>query len=280
MIYKNSFITSIIVKFIIVWNFKFGFKGGGLIIKVYKFLFPNIKRYYLAYPKFGIVNISFLDFGWIRQSYCGILEERYLVKALLDLNLSFRVIWDIGANSGYLATELLLLLKPDYLILFEPNLDHEETLKSLESTDSRIRYHMCGLSDTEGTGMLHIPGEIGSGSSCASLNEKIAEKFHQDHCLEVRLETGDKLINSDNVPSPDLIILDVEGHEEAVITGLRETIIKKRPIIIFEHIFLTENTILKMIPADYSHHTICDHTGELLNGLVKNRGHNVILIPS
>jgi hypothetical protein len=94
------------------------------------------------------------------------------------------------------------------------------------------------------------------------------------------LETGDKLINSDNIPSPDLIILDVEGHEEAVITGLRETIIKKRPIIIFEHIFLTENTILKMIPADYSHHTICDHTGELLNGLVKNRGHNVILIPS
>lgn len=277
---RNPLVADLAVAFCIIWNFKLGLKGGGTLVRIIKRLFPKIRRYHLDYPGFGLCNISFLDFCWLRQAYRGLNEERALLERIQSLMPHFPVVWDIGANSGYLAAELILRLNPDKLILFEPNPEHQESLQSIAALDSRIQVFMNGLSDCSGTAVLHIPGEVGSGSSCASINRELLGSCEQLHSVIVTLESGDSLVDSGVVTPPSLIVLDVEGHEESVISGLSKTIENCQPIIVLEHIFLSDDVMIRLIPRAYRAYTICDSSGELIAGLNKNRGHNLLLLPA
>lgn len=50
---------------------------------------------------------------------------------------------------------------------------------------------------------------------------------------------------------PTMIKIDVEGHEPAVLDGLKGVIRKYGPTIFFEHIFLSPEQIRKLIPPGY-----------------------------
>ena len=88
-----------------------------------------------------------------RINSIALLEESELAAKLKNSALlvaSNPIIRDVGANSGYLAAEILLKLKPSCLDLFEPNLVHQLTLDSLAAFEPRARVHMVGLSDHSG----------------------------------------------------------------------------------------------------------------------------------
>lgn len=276
----NPPITEFAVAFCKIWTFRLGLKGGGALVRMLKRLLPDNQRFYLDYPGFGRCNISFLDFNWLRQVCCGLNEERALIEQIKSLSAHYPVIWDVGANSGYLAVELALQLSPDRLILFEPNPEHHETLSSLADMKQGIQVCMTGLSDRSGTAVLHIPGEADSGSTCASLHKDIVSTNSQLFNVNVTLEPGDALIAAGVVPVPNLIIIDVEGHEESVIAGLAETIKSEQPIIILEHIFLSDEIMKNLIPPGYVAHTICDKSSHLVAGVNKSLGHNLLLLPT
>lgn len=207
------------------------------------------------------------------------MEELGLLKQIQSLNPHYPVIWDVGANSGFIAVELILRMNPEQLVLFEPNPTHDKTLHSISSIDDRIIVFMNGLSDHQGTSVLHIPGELNSGSSCASLDEAILGSCKQLQRVDVALVTGDRMVESGAAPPPDLIIIDVEGHEAAVLSGLSNTIAKNQPIIILEHLFLSDESILNLTPKNYSIHTINDKTGNITPEINRKVGHNLVLLP-
>jgi len=276
---KNPIIAEIAVRFCRFWRFRLGLRGAGLLIRFLRKLYPDLQRFSLEYPGLGRCNIQFLDFAWIRQVTAGLNEEEALIKNLALLAESNPIIWDVGANSGYLAAEILLKLKPSRLDLFEPNLVHRLTLDSLAALDPRIQAHMVGLSDHSENQILHVPSEDGEGATRATLRADNLASAKSVRQIEINLERGDTVVATGDAPPPDILIIDVEGHEAEVIEGMKSTIQKKRPLIALEHLFLDDKVLLGMVPQGYELYTVCDVTARLLRGLVREKGHNSIMIP-
>ena len=273
-------IAILAVGFCRIWTFRLGLKGGGALIRMIRRLFPGIQRFTLNYPGLGCCNISFLDFSWIRQVTCGVGEEKALLENICSLAGSLPVVWDVGANSGYLAAEILLRLKPARVDLFEPNPEHRQTLESLAALDPVIHVHMIGLSDHAGKQVLHIPGDKDGGSTCASLDASVVAGCKSPKHEEISLKCGDDLVASGVAPGPDILIIDVEGHEAEVVQGLAETIRITRPLIALEHLFLSDSALQRILPEGYQLYTVCDTTGQLINGISRQHGHNTLMIPS
>ena len=97
--------------------------------------------------------------------------------------------------------------------------------------------------------------------------------------IEITLECGDAVVTGGIAPSPELLIIDAEGHEAEVIHGMKATIQKTRPLIALEHLFLTDSVLWSVLPKGYKLYTACDSTGRMLEGLVRQQGHNSIMIP-
>ena len=276
---KNPIIAELAVRFCSFWRFRLGLRGAGLLIRFLRKLYPDLQRFSLEYPGLGRCNIQFLDFAWIRQVTAGLNEEEALIKNLSLLAVSNPIIWDVGANSGYLAAEIILKLKPSRLDLFEPNLFHQLTLDSLAALDPRIHVHMVGLSDHAGTQILYVPCEDGEGATRASLRAENLSSSKSTRQIEINLKRGDAIVADGDAPSPDLLIIDAEGHESEVIKGMKSTIEIKRPLIALEHLFLDDKVLLGMVPQGYELYTVCDLTARLFRGLVREKGHNSIMIP-
>jgi FkbM family methyltransferase len=276
---RNHFIATIVVMFCKFWTYRLGLKGGGALVRLTNRLFPKIRRFYLDFPGFGRCNIAFLNYHWLHMACRGLSEERSLVDILKSFSSHYPVVWDVGANSGYFAVELVLSLEIGKLVLFEPNPEHEETLRSLAAINSKIQVHMVGLSAGAGTAVLHVPGRINSGSACASLDKNVVSSASRLHSVNVILKTGDAMVSEGIVPIPDLIIMDVEGHEESALAGLAQTIEKWRPIIIIENIFFSTDALFRLVPHGYEVYTIPDKLTGLLNGAHKDMGHNFLLKP-
>ncbi len=277
---RNPKIAVLAAGFCRIWTFRLGLKGGGALIRMIQRLFPGIQRFNLNYPELGCCNISFLDFFWIRQVTLGVGEEKALLENISSLVGTSPVVWDVGANSGYLAAEILLRLKPARLDLFEPNSAHRQTLESLAALDSRVRVHMIGLSDRSGNRILHIPRDEDGGSTCASLETSVVAGCNSLNYEEITLECGDDLVATGVAPPPDLLIIDVEGHEAEVVKGLETTIRIARPLIALEHLFISDATLERILPEGYQLFTVCDKTCQLIEGISRQRGHNTLMIPT
>ena len=277
---KNHPVATLVAAFVRLWTFRLGFRGCGKLIVIVKRLCPGIQRYYLEYPGLGRCDIAFLDFAWLGQRTLGPIEEKSLLERLILLVPPAAVVWNVGANSGFLGAELLLQLQPARLELFEPNPTHRRTLESLASLDSRVGVHMIGLSDKAMESILYVPGREGSGSSSASVDVNLVSDASAWHETGVRLEVADTLLNDGLVAAPDLVVIDVEGHEVSVMGGMTEILRKHRPIVALEHIFISDEAMQHLTPAEYTVFTVCDDDARLVPGVHRSLGHNSVLFPN
>lgn len=90
-----------------------------------------------------------------------------------------------------------------------------------------IHYHRCALSDDIGAAYFNVnPSvELTSGGSLESTVLRNKEKYR------VEINTYD---NNDYPSKPDIIKIDVEGHEMAVLRGMKETLISTKAFVIVE----------------------------------------------
>lgn len=276
---RNHPVAAAVAGFTRIWLFRFNLRGCGFLIRICNRVFPHIDRYFLEYPGLGTCNIRFLDLLWLRQTSGGRPQEEAVLKALAQFLPPSSVIWDVGANSGCLAAELLLRLKPARLELFEPNPIHKQTLDSLAGLDGRIRVHMTGLSDKSGECVLFVPGGRRSGSSCATVNGSLVAAARGVQQLSIHLESADRLVTEGVIDVPDLVVIDVEGHEAAVVAGMTGTIAQARPILVLESIFLSDHALNALVPSGYRMYSISDRDGALVAGIRRDIGHNVIFLP-
>ncbi len=81
----------------------------------------------------------------------------------------------------------------------------------------------CAVSDRNGHLTKHYEGEhaVAAGSR------------ESDRTIEVTMETGDELCRKNGF-EPDVIKIDVEGHEMKVFRGLTQTIRRHKPTIFLE----------------------------------------------
>ena len=155
-------------------------------------------------------------------------ELKQTYRSLAKLEHPPRVVFDIGANYG--THSLLLLALGIQTISFEPNpACHDFFRLVCESNNLGYRLEPTAIGATTGVAELWYPEReewLGTTQSTANLTGNIRK-------IEVPMTTVDNYTSDHGTPL-DLVKIDVEGMELDVLRGATETLIKRKPIVLFE----------------------------------------------
>ncbi|HSS97705.1 MAG TPA: FkbM family methyltransferase [Terriglobales bacterium] len=246
-----------------------------MLLRICARILPGFSNYRLNVSGVGWITINLKDssgIAWLNYSLGDADLEDGLICAVTRLAPENPILWDIGANAGFFAAGLIQRLKSYTEVrLFEPNPKFVSALQELADRLANVYPHNLALSDKVGDFTLYIPlRESSTASFTLAPNSRP---------VTVQCTTGDAFLRNSGSPDPDVIIIDTEGNDCRVIRGLAELIERKRPIIFFENIFETAETIRQALPRTYRDFTVDDKSGELVEGLDKSRGHNSVLVP-
>lgn len=146
------------------------------------------------------------------------------------------VLYNIGVGSGYFAV-LAAVAGAAHVAAFEPSAEAIGVLAdnlAMNELRSRVSSYQIALSDRTGHSQFYFPDDShGLLETSASLNSD----FRNRHSKVVDVETmrlDDFVRRHSQEPSPDLMLIDVEGHEREVLAGAEETLRDKQPALIIE----------------------------------------------
>ena len=163
-------------------------------------------------------------------------EERELLVRLSRAN-DCRGFWDIGANYGLFTFSLRAALPGLEIEAFEPDPDYVALLRKtlVLSKEDRVRVHPIALTDKAGT--LPFERDLLSGSTGTVVVRPKRPSREGEYALGkgmISVVTSTIDAESPRSGAPDLVKIDVEGAELAVLRGGRATITACMPIILLE----------------------------------------------
>ncbi len=137
--------------------------------------------------------------------------------------------FDVGANAGYMAVGCAVRFGDAIeVVAFEPQpaLARAIVLSGRANGLGRLRVVNACLSDREGRATLYL--------SRHAIHASLVARETAARRLDVPAYTLDRLCESGALPSPDVIKLDVEGAEKAMLDGARRVLAAGRPTVVFE----------------------------------------------
>ncbi len=152
-------------------------------------------------------------------------EDRFLRRLSTLERLD---VFDVGAHVGEYASHLMQMCPAARIWSFEP---HPGSYRQLSEAASRAGFTAVnkGLSDRPGLAQLydHAESAAGVGSAHASLHAQVIEGIHhgQAAAVEVELTTVDEFMESKQIRHLNLLKVDAEGHELAILRGAHRGII-------------------------------------------------------
>jgi len=159
-------------------------------------------------------------------------EIAALACALVD-TLPIGRFADVGANFGYYSW-LLKSRSPDIAIdLIEPE---AENLKLIDATLARtplarVIVHRIAVSDVSGSAMFQRDLVSGATGTLGPAVDSFARRhWRSSESTEISTCTLDSLLTA----GVDLLKIDVEGHEERVLTGAGGLLERDFPLVLFE----------------------------------------------
>ena len=139
------------------------------------------------------------------------------LRFLKESGIQNPIVIDIGANVGNYSRAILRLAPTAQIYAFEPSAAARGELERLFVNDSRVSISAFALSSEKGSRILWSDF---AGSGLTSLSQRRLDHFGIDfsHEEQVQVTTLDAW-NVDHQLEPDLIKIDVEGHELDVLKG-------------------------------------------------------------
>jgi FkbM family methyltransferase len=174
-----------------------------------------------------VIDFNLLYVGRHDAAIAQLLEQRISPGA---------VFWDVGANVGAISLPTSAA-KPSVLIeSFEPSPSvRARLLSNLDlnpSLASRIEVRPWALSNWSGETDFFPSGESGN----SGIGGLTASGNRQHAPVRVRVCRADDLIDANEVPAPNFIKIDVEGHELDVLQGMERFLSHVPQLeIVFEH---------------------------------------------
>jgi FkbM family methyltransferase len=137
------------------------------------------------------------------------------------------VFYDIGANIGFHSTLAARLVGPTGRVYaFEP---HQESADAAAANAARNGFsHVSVMA----AAVSRSEGRLRFASGVNSAHHHLAEDSEPG--IEVEVVAIDTWVVSEGARPPTVILIDVEGAEMDVLAGMRETLIKHRPLVCCE----------------------------------------------
>jgi FkbM family methyltransferase len=157
------------------------------------------------------------------QQYLLGTYEPYMQQAFVRFVRDGVTVYDVGAHAGYHSLLCALLVgSSGRVIAFEPNPLNRASIERQLRANPQARITVCpvALSDhCESTWL-----DTSRGTCQGQVSD------HGEFAIEAR--SIDFLVSHEGVPGPQVIKIDVEGHEEQVLRGAVNTVDQFRPVIL------------------------------------------------
>lgn len=164
-------------------------------------------------------------------SYIAGTAEPHLQRVIRSYVAKGETVFDIGANMGYVSLCLSRRVgAAGRVFAFEPVPSNVELLrKNIELNQLKnVQVFEVAASDSRGQATIRIAGNLSTASLIWHANDQSAV------ALTVNTESIDELVEESGLPLPSFVKIDVEGAEGLVVTGMRRTVAKARPVIFVE----------------------------------------------
>jgi FkbM family methyltransferase len=154
------------------------------------------------------------------------------LKWLRDLRIN--TIIDIGANKGHFSSEIHSIFSDASIFSFEPLPDCFALTQKRMLGVSNFHAYNIALSDTPGTVTMHRSSYSGSSSllPMAQLHKDLFPVTAGERPVQVKTDTLDNVMGSENIEEPILMKIDVQGFEHKVLAGAVRTLRRVKVIII------------------------------------------------
>ncbi len=164
-------------------------------------------------------------------------------------DVSIRTAFDVGAHIGETAMSYLHAFPAAHVHAFEPHPNSFACLASIKS--DRLHPHRLAMSDRSGEAAFFVYDDvtdpsaaIPASTSNSLVRERqfglVAGEFTKS--IKVACTTVDAFCAANGVEQVDLLKIDTEGHEVAVLDGARETL-RERGV---RFVFLEYETVLPL----------------------------------
>jgi len=149
--------------------------------------------------------------------------EPHMQRAFVQFVKPGFTVYDVGAHAGYHSlVSGKLVGNNGTVIAFEPNPSNLKSILRQLRANPECRVSVRGVALSDQCGMATFDTSPGSSQGRLSASGD----------LNVDVRTIDSMVGSQDIPPPDLIKLDVEGHEEAVLRGGITVLTRYKPLIL------------------------------------------------
>ena len=172
--------------------------------------------------------------------------------------------WDLGAHFGIYSLGLARLVgAAGQVAAFEPNptsFARLERHRRMNGLDWMVTFE-AAVSDRSGQADLLTYGDLRSTTTHLAYEGEAGGPDTRP--LGVRTVVLDELVASGQLRAPDFIKVDVEGHAHKALTGARQALRAKRPILVvaLHSQAETDGVIGLLTPLGYTHSVIGEQTG-------------------
>ncbi|MEX0895760.1 MAG: FkbM family methyltransferase [Patescibacteria group bacterium] len=210
------------------------------LLSLYRTIFARASFYRVHYH---IYTMSLRGMGLLNSEGPEATGETHFLKSLAaHPHLKIKTILDVGANTGEFSLEAHRCFPGAKIIACEP---HPQTVQKLRKNlrGKKVKILNLGLSKKTGSAKLWDFADSAPlkatqpTSTLASVHKTVINQFHQQQAqaFNIKVSTIDQIVKDHKLRSIDLLKIDAEGNELAILQGAATTLkLKKIKCIQFE----------------------------------------------
>jgi FkbM family methyltransferase len=184
----------------------------------------------LGEPAFNVKTtagpLRWVKDGLTSQTFLLGTYEKEMQEAFRRYVVPGSVVYDIGAHAGFHTLYCSLLVGPKgRVISFEPNPDNRASIERQLAANPQAPVTLQPYAVSDRCGEVRLDTSRGSSRT----------RITGDGDVLVESMTIDSLVAGNIVPPPDVIKIDVEGHDLEVLKGAMQTVAKSRPTILCDY---------------------------------------------